>query len=209
VEVRSILPKRRLNPTKNPKEGKWTEHKKDLQEDFNFHCAYCGSYDGFRHTWYEVDHFIPKSFFIPLKNISTIDYSNLVYSCKFCNNKKLSKWPSQSESIHHINNQGFVDPCDPDYENHLYRTTKGSIMWKTDLGEWMVKRAFKFDERDYSIRILWQINETRKLIDKFVEQLSQIDEDSEEYINIKSKANELCFEYYYLDKELMNYYNSL
>ena len=73
----------------------------------------------------------------------------------------------------------------------------------------MVKRAFKFDERDYSIRILWQINETRKLIDKFVEQLSQIDEDSEEYINVKSKANELCFEYYYLDKELMNYYNSL
>ncbi len=42
-----------------------------------------------------------------------------------------------------------MDPCDPDYENHLYRTTKGSIMWKTDLGEWMVKRAFKFDERDY------------------------------------------------------------
>ena len=32
-----------------------------------------------------------------------------------------------------------------EYEDHLYRTKDGGIMWKTDLGEWMAKKAFKFD----------------------------------------------------------------
>lgn len=209
MTVRDKLPSRRIKTSRNPREGKWSKHKKDLQEDFNHHCGYCGSYDGFRHTWYEVDHFIPKSFFIPLKKISTVDYSNLVYSCKFCNNKKLSKWPSKSITVFHKNNEGFIDPCDSDYENHIYRTSKGSIMWKTDLGEWMVKKAFKFDERDYSIRLLWQINETRKLIDKFAEVLTKLDIISIEYIKTKEKAKELCYEYYFLDQELMKYYNNI
>ena len=92
MKVRENLPKRRETPTKSPSKGKWSQHKPDLKEDFHSHCGYCGSYDGYRHTWYEVDHFIPKSLFEPLGEISTEDYFNLVYSCKFCNNNKLSKW---------------------------------------------------------------------------------------------------------------------
>lgn len=209
MAVRDILPVRRLTPTKSPIGEKWSEHKPDLQEDFNFHCGYCGSYDGYRHTYFEVDHFIPKSLFKIKGRIGLCQYDNLVYSCKFCNNKKLSQWPSKDETIAVINDQGFIDPCDPHYDSHLYRTKDGGIMWRTPLGKWMATEAFKFDERSSSIKLLWELNQRRKLLDAFIVELKKRDEDSEEYNNIKAKAEKISFEYYMYDKELMNYYNSI
>ena len=209
MKVREVLPERRPKPSKNPPKGKWTQHKPDLREDFNFHCAYCGSYDGFRHTYFEVDHFIPKSFFEQFDNIGNCDYFNLVYSCKFCNNNKSSKWPSQKEDIFHLNNEGFIDPCETEYDTHLYRTDEGGIMWHTELGKWMTTIAFKFDERDYSIKLLWELNQRRKLILTFAEELKKRDESDNEYREIKEQAEKLSFEYVLYHNELMNYYNSI
>lgn len=209
MNVREPLPIRRLVPTKTPKEGNWTEHKSDLQEDFHFQCGYCGSFDGFRHTWFEVDHFIPKSLFKPLGEISTEEYTNLVYSCKFCNNNKSSKWPSGDVYIPNINDEGFVDPCSEEYDKHLYRVNDGSILWKTNLGKWMWKTAFKFDERNYSIKLLWELNQLHKLILSFAKELSKMDEQSAEYQDLKSKAGDFSFKYFLIHDELMNYYNSL
>ncbi len=209
MNVRELHPVRRPNPTKSPKPGKWTEHKPDLQVDFHFHCGYCGSYDGYRHTWFEVDHFIPKSLFLPIGKLSTEEYTNLVYSCKFCNNNKLSKWPTKNVDIPNQNNEGFVDPCDIDYDNHLYRLSNGGIMWKSDLGKWMWKYAFKFDERDYSIKLLWEVNELRKLVLAYAAQLSKLDANSKEYKEIKIVAGDLSFKYVIIHNDLMNYYNSI
>lgn len=209
MKVRESLPIRRTVPTKSPKEGKWTEHKPDLQKDFHYHCGYCGSYDGYRHTWYEVDHFIPKSLFKPLGQISTVEYKNLVYSCKFCNNNKLSKWPSKNVAIPNQNDEGFVDPCDEEFDSHLYRTEDGSIMWKTQLGKWMWKTAFKFDERNYAIKLLWEVNQLRKLVLAFAKELSMMDEKSEEYQTANKKVGELSFKYVLVHNDLMNHYNSL
>ncbi|CAA6799182.1 MAG: HNH endonuclease [uncultured Aureispira sp.] len=207
MKVRDKLPIRRLVPTKSPKEGGWTKHKADLREDFHLHCGYCGSYDGYRHTWYEVDHFIPKSL---LDNeISNIEYTNLVYSCKFCNNNKLSKWPTKDITIPNSNNKGFVDPCDEEFDIHLYRTNDGGIMWNTDLGEWMWKEAFKFDERNYSLKLLWELNQRRKLIDVFIIELNKREEGSNEYNEIKAEAEKLSFEYYKYNKALIEHYNSI
>lgn len=207
MKVRDKLPIRRLKPTKSPKEGNWTKHKPDLREDFHSHCGYCGSYDGYRHTWYEVDHFIPKS--LLEGKISDVEYSNLVYSCKFCNNKKLAKWPTEDISIPNANDKGFVDPCDKNYDTHLYRTDDGGIMWSTDLGKWMWEKAFKFDERNYALRLLWELNERRKLLDIFIIELNKREENSNEYNEIKSKAEKLSFEYYKYDKALIEHYNSI
>lgn len=207
MKVRDKLPIRRLVPTKSPKEGNWTDHKPDLREDFNSYCGYCGSYDGYRHTWYEVDHFIPKSLLDG--KISNVEYTNLVYSCKFCNNKKLAKWPTKDITIPNKNDKGFVDPCNKDYDTHLYRTNNGGIMWKTKLGKWMWREAFKFDERDYSIKLLWELNQRRKLIDAFIIELNKREEGSEEYNKIKAKAEELSFEYYKYDKALIEHYNNM
>ncbi len=209
MNVREKLPIRRPNPTNSPKEGKWTEHKKDLQEDFNFHCGYCGSYDGYRHTWFEVDHFIPKSLFEPLGTLSNVKYINLVYSCKFCNNKKLAQWPSNDVDIPFINDKGFIDPCDKEYDNQLYRLKDGGIMWKTNLGKWMWETAFKFDERNHTIKLLWEVNQLRKIVLGYAQELAKMDKLSQEYEKTEKLAGEFSFKYVLIHDELMNHYNNL
>ncbi|WP_339663121.1 HNH endonuclease signature motif containing protein [uncultured Polaribacter sp.] len=207
MKVREFLPIRKSTPTKSPNEGKWTEHKSDLQEDFHSHCGYCGSYDGYRHTWYEVDHFIPKSLF--KDKISNVEYSNLVYSCKFCNNNKSSKWPTEDITIPNSNNKGFIDPCLEEYDEHLYRTDDGSIMWNTQLGKWMWETAFKFDERNYAIKLLWEVNNIRKLVLAYAKEMARMDEESEEYKLINEIAGPLSIKYVVIHNDLMNHYNSL
>ncbi len=209
MNVRDIRPQRRTNPSKTPTGKNWSEHKPDLQEDFNAHCGYCGSFDGYRHTYFEVDHFIPKSLFEIQNNIGYCQYDNLVYSCKFCNNKKLAKWPSNDENVAVVNDEGFIDPCDIQYDDHLYRTADGGIMWKSKLGEWMAVTAFNFDQRSNSIKLLWELNQRRKLLDAFIVELNKRDINSEEYKSIKMQAEKISFEYYTYDKELMDYYNSI
>lgn len=209
MTVRDKLPQRRPNPTKNPTGNKWSEHKLDLRVDFHKHCAYCGSYDGFSHTWFEVDHFVPKSLFIKIGNIGLCQYDNLVYSCKFCNNVKLSKWPSNDESIPNVNNKGFVCPCSDDYDSHLYRTNNGSIRWKTDLGKWMVEVGFKFDERDYCVRLLWELNQLRKSFEFLADAAKRYDAESKEHKDIIAKAKDCAFYYCQYRNELDEYYKTM
>ncbi len=207
MKVRDILPTRRTVTTKQPTDKNWGEHKPDLKEDFNNCCGYCGSFDGFRHTYFEIDHFIPKSLFEKNGNIGYCQYDNLTYSCKFCNNKKGNKWPSGDETIPNINNQGFVDACSPDYEDHLYRTASGSIMWKTDLGKWMVTQAFKFDERERSIIVLWNLNELRKIIDRLIIELKKFQVGDGTYEIIKKKLGDYTLKYFIYHEELREYYD--
>lgn len=209
MKVRENLPQRRPNPTKTPTGDRWSQHKPDLKEDFHSHCGYCGSYDGFRHTYFEVDHFIPKDVFKSLGNISVNEYSNLVYSCKFCNNYKSSKWPSQREDISHINDEGFIDPCNKEYDGHLYRTIDGGIMWRSNLGKWMAINAFRFDIRMSAIKLLWQVNQRRKLVLEYAKILANMDERDADYAKAKEIAHNLGFEYTLLHNELIDYYNSL
>ncbi|WP_300568464.1 HNH endonuclease signature motif containing protein [Flavobacterium sp.] len=209
MNVREKLPVRRKIPTKSPKGKNWSEHKSDLQEDFHYHCGYCGSYDGFRHTYFEVDHFVPKSLFEKGRKIKYCQYDNLVYSCKFCNNNKSSKWPSKRISISIVNNEGFIDPCDIKFDDHLYRTSDGGILWKSDLGKYFVEQAFKFDERDYGIKLLWELNQRRKLLDVFIEEMKKRIPGSKDYNDIEEQAKIISLEYYTFDKELMDYYNSI
>ncbi len=209
MKVRDKLPIRRLNPTKNPTGENWSQHKPDLREDFHKHCAYCGSFDGLSHTWFEVDHFVPKSLFARTGNIGLCQYDNLVYSCKFCNNVKSSKWPSNDETRPNANNRGFVNPCSDDYDNHLYRTNSGSIRWKTDLGKWMVEVGFKFDERDYAVKLLWELNSLKNLIDRLMKEANKYDSNTITHKSIKAKASESALEYFFYRNELDEYYKTM
>ncbi|WP_242132609.1 HNH endonuclease [Aestuariivivens marinum] len=207
MTVREILPIRRTVTTKQPTGKNWSEHKPDLREDFNCSCGYCDSYDGFRHTYFEVDHFIPKSLFEKNGNIEYCQYDNLTYSCKFCNNKKGSLWPSKDETIPNINEEGFVDACSTEYEDHLYRTSSGSIMWKTPLGKWMATKAFRFDERERSIIVLWNLNELRKIINALIIEQENYQAGDESYQMIKEKLGDYSLKYFIYHQELMDYYN--
>jgi HNH endonuclease len=207
IPLRNKVPKRRTTTTKNPTGNNWTDHKADLKEDFNSHCAYCDSFDGFRNTYYEVDHFIPKDFFKQFGNIGVCQYDNLVYSCKFCNNAKRAKWPTQSEILHNDGSMGFVDPCLVEYDTHFYRTIEGAIMWKTDLGKWMYKEAFKFDERERSLIVLWNLNRLRLTIQMITVELGKYQQHSDLYKEIENKAKEYSFEYVKFHKELIEFHD--
>lgn len=106
-----------------------------LKKDFNERCGYCDAH----HSWhggskfYQIDHFAPKGKFPSLIN----EYYNLVYSCYYCNHAKFEKWISADHTINVINNEGFIDPCNDEYENHLERDDGGNIIYKSSLGKYM------------------------------------------------------------------------
>ncbi|GCC52889.1 hypothetical protein SanaruYs_31290 [Chryseotalea sanaruensis] len=209
IPLRDTTPTRRTNPTLNPTGENWGEHKPDLKADFNNHCGYCHSFDGHRHTYFEVDHFVPKAEI--KKNgwpISLTGYSNLVYSCKFCNNKKLNKWITNSPTVYNDGTTGFVDPCDVVYDTLFYRTADGAIrpVAHSNLAKWMYKEAFKFDERERSIIVLWNMNRLRQIIDALILQLNTHAVGSNDYNIIKLKLGEFTLEYYIFHNELIEFY---
>ena len=110
-------------------------NKKRLMNDFNHKCAYCDDFDRYcgGPGHYHVDHFAPKQKFNHLK----YEYSNMLYSCPFCNRAKSDKWVGRNEHENVINEKGFIDPCTTEYELHLHRNDDGSIVAKTNLGEYM------------------------------------------------------------------------
>jgi len=129
-DFRKVTPSRR---TDVPKQKKYNKYKEELRSDFHQRCGYCGDHDFFRDTYYEVDHFVPKDLDISRE----LDYSNLVYSCRSCNNSKRAKWPTNDPNKPNDGKIGWIDPCDADYSNHFERLDDGSIKAITPLGNWM------------------------------------------------------------------------
>lgn len=129
-DFRKKTPQRR---TSVPVESNYRNYKPLLREDFNERCGYCGDHEFFRDTYYEIDHFVP----VKLDSTREKDYSNLVYSCRICNNTKRKKWPTNDKTKPNDGKVGFVDPCDPSYSQHFERLVDGSIRAMTPLGKWM------------------------------------------------------------------------
>lgn len=113
MKFRETTPKRQ-NITKEVSD--YHEHKINLQKDFRGHCGYCNDRDWPRREFFEIDHFVPK---VMLTTIKDTDYSNLVYSCRSCNNAKRKKWPTGKEHIHNDGNQGWIDPCCDEYDKQF------------------------------------------------------------------------------------------
>lgn len=151
-DFRKITPARRESV---PVYKTHNEYKPLLREDFHQRCGYCGDHEFFRDTYYEVDHFVPKK---SLVNISPTEYSNLVYSCRSCNNSKRAKWPTGDENIHNDGKQGFIDPCDDAYAAQFERLADGSIHSITDLGDWMWS-ALNFGNPAHRVR--WKLEEIK------------------------------------------------
>ena len=101
-----------------------------LRKDFNQRCGYCDDLDSYSDgsRAYHIDHFKPHSIpkFLKLKHC----YDNLVYACPYCNGAKSNKWEDKN---------GFIDPCENEYNNHLYRNKKGQICYKTKQGKYIVE----------------------------------------------------------------------
>ena len=110
-------------------------YRNQLKTDFNCRCGYCDDRDTPRAYSFEIDHFVPKT----LASEREHDYSNLVYSCRTCNNSKRAKWPTRDVTKPNDGKEGWIDPCEIDYAVQFDRLSDGSIKSKTELGAWMWK----------------------------------------------------------------------
>jgi 5-methylcytosine-specific restriction endonuclease McrA len=139
------LPIQRQQPTRRrviyKPDLKYTSYKGFLQNDFNYRCGYCDSFDGIIRSPYHIDHFVPRKVFEKQADYQHLEntYDNLIYACPSCNLSKSGKWPTGDPAVTHSNNMGFIDPCDPVYHTHLYRSEKGDIKYHTLLGKFLVK----------------------------------------------------------------------
>lgn len=113
----------------------YRQYKVSLRADFRERCGYCDANDHYcgGARGYQIDHFAPKSLFPALEN----SYVNLVYSCPFCNRAKWDKWVGTDSTSPITSGEGFVDPCSPDYDEHLARDSSGQVIALTPLGQYM------------------------------------------------------------------------
>lgn len=139
---------------------RYSEYREDLKRDFNGSCGYCDDSDQRTdRICFHIDHFAPKKIFPELK----VTYTNLVYSCRFCNMRKSDHWIGNDSTIHHNGKKGFIDPCSDEYDKHLERDSTGKIMGKTELGRYIINRLCLNLIRH---QLLWKARRARVLRDE-------------------------------------------
>lgn len=142
----------------------YTSYRPELKEDFNCACGYCG--DDCIHFEPNIDHFRPQNPKITNEEIKKrfhevrSSYGNLVFSCPYCNRRKSNKWPTACFEVTCTDKDGFIDPCDPAYNQQLGRHSDGRIYGKTPVGEYMLREIGLYLFRH---QLLWLIKKTKVL----------------------------------------------
>lgn len=155
--IQNTRPVRRIGLPLRPK---YSLYKQELREDFYSRCGYCDTPDYYSggKRGYHIDHFAPKSKFDFLKN----DYGNLVYCCPICNIGKSNDWPGKDHQTSVLNDVGYVDPCNEEYQAHLQRTSDGRIHAITPLGGY-IHRKLKLNLKRRQICWLLERIESQKI----------------------------------------------
>lgn len=108
----------------------YTSYKQLLRIEFNHSCAYCNTKESELggSKSFHIDHYRPKRHFPDLANV----YSNLLYTCRDCNNYKADYWPTFWQKITGL---FIINPCEQDPESHIDRSNS---FWseKSKLGLW-------------------------------------------------------------------------
>lgn len=120
-------------------------YKPALRDEFKYACGYCenrepelGGSEAFH-----VDHYRPKSKFPHL----ICNYSNLIYSCRYCNRNKGDYWPGFLEWIL---DRIILNPRIDNFEKHI---DQSMLPWVglTSKGRWTVFKL-KLDSSGFSLR---------------------------------------------------------
>ena len=154
-------------------------YKPELRIDFNSRCGYCDTADEYSGgaRGYQIDHFAPKSKFAKMET----DYINLVYCCPFCNRAKSNKWIGDKAKPSHDGQRGFVDPCDPDFDNHIERDDQGRVVALSELGQYMISNL---NLQLLRHQFLWQAQRLDKIANKLMELKPLVEKGTPEYIQI-------------------------
>ena len=161
-KVQRISPKRSYAP-----HLKYTTARPQLVIDFNNRCGYCDDSAELACCSYHIDHFVPRRFTHLLD-----DYSNFVYACPYCNISKKDKWISDSSDVNIIEDKGFVDPCEPSYNDLFERTSDGKIVPLSKLGAYIHSELKLYLKRHEILYLLEEIDIKCDLIEKKIEEYS-------------------------------------
>ncbi len=112
----------------------YTYYREWLRDEFSFRCVFCLQ----REQWpikmrggWELDHFLPKSTYPEL----TLDYENLLYTCRACNSAK-------SDKI-------VPNPCRVAFGKCLQVNEDGTITALNREGEMLIDNL-RLDDEDYN-----------------------------------------------------------
>ena len=130
-----------------------------LINDFGNRCGYCNGHDSWAggRRGMQIDHFAPKKKFPLLKNV----YTNLVYSCFYCNNHKSDDWVTASDRqpISGDKLTGYIHPRDNAYVAAFKRDFSGEIIPLNDVAKYMFKKMCLGLKRHQLIFILEELLE--------------------------------------------------
>lgn len=177
-KVRKLTPQRTSVAKKCETYG---QYKTFLRNDFNRRCGYCDCEDHFvgGSRGFQIDHFKPKKHF---PNLET-EYTNLVYSCPYCNRAKWDKW---------VEPDGFIDPCDSTYEKNLFRNAKGQIKALTIRGEFIHK---ELNLRLFRHELIWMIEKLYQQMKALKVIMDTIDKSHVQRVQILEQWYEISNEY--------------
>lgn len=167
VKFRDATPKKRI--VAYEQDSTYKKYRKILKEDFHGRCGYCDSPYGIVKKDYHIDHFVPQ--FIINKFPTHVrllnDYTNLVYACPSCNRSKSDKWPSGHPDKPILNEEGFVNPCDEQYDSLFFRDNSGAIHKNGDskTSEYIYKELKLYLKKH---QIVWKIEELITLSKKVI-----------------------------------------
>lgn len=171
---RFIVPARSPN---QPARANYRAHKPQLRLDFLQCCGYCGDEDRFYGglPGYQIDHFAPHSLFPTLLTA----YANLVYACPYCNRGKSNTWIGSNADVSHNDQEGFVDPCLTDFDDHIDRDAEGNFTALTPVGAYMIKHLRLYLARH---RYIWTIRKLQDCADRAERIRHLIDKSDAEYV---------------------------
>lgn len=160
-----------------PSDGRWRDFFELLRDAFSNICAYCETL-----CKGEVDHFRP----IMLFPERVYDWSNWVFACHDCNQRKLNKWSPF----------GYIDPCarsrparPENYFDFDYIT--GEIIPKNGLSDWQYNKAARMIY-DIGLNEYDHLKKRRvhiELIKTIIELLDEVGDEGKENIQ---EALQLC-----------------
>ena len=182
---------------------KWTTNrtnKKYLKRDFHSRCAYCDDKDFYYGgaNAFHVEHFAPKEKFPNL----IYRYENLLYACPYCNGSKSDKWPSDSADVNVVGTEGFINPCEDEYDIHLERNYDGKICSKSELGDYMISNLKLYLKRHQIFYKIDQIDQKRESLKQKIDEGKAHGRDMSKLEKILSALEKDFFSYYEIWKKL-------
>jgi len=171
-----------------------------LKEDFFERCGYCNDHDAWSNgrRGMQIDHFVPKKKFAAVFNVH--QYSNLVYSCFYCNNNKSDDWVTTDplQPIGPDGKRGYIHPRNPQYDLAFKRGVDGSIIPQNEVGNYMYTVLCLGLKRH---RLIFHLEKLLVIYNELKSEIADLNTSTADRKLLKEKLQEIAVEFvdYYQD----------